>query len=171
MYHGWCMGNQSDANLANINLGDTKMFKYMLTKQVWESRDYGKEEVLGIFDRFDDVNEFLRTSGYPSNIKFFTCRQIIEVPLGGTNIRLDLTSVPFNPISKIGELKQFFEEEPTIAEFEERNTTQPDFLEYKKKGYSVHTYFDDDSMSLQFWGWAIVLKEDGIWFWEDTSGG
>ena len=29
----------------------------------------------------------------------------------------------------------------------------------------------DNKIVLQFWGWAIVLLENGEWFFEDTSGG
>ena len=28
-----------------------------------------------------------------------------------------------------------------------------------------------NSINLQLWGWAIVLNEDGTWYWEATDGG
>jgi hypothetical protein len=36
---------------------------------------------------------------------------------------------------------------------------------------AASVYKKKNSISLQFWGWAIVLNDDGTWFWEDTSGG
>ncbi len=148
------------------------MYKFLLLKYVWVRNDYGDPEILGTFDSLVDVNRFLETSDdYLTDQKFISCRQINEYKYKGTSYRLDLTAVPFNPVDKIGELKKFFKEEPTIDDLLTNKIHQVNFVEHKKKGYSVHTYFGKDSLSLQLWGWAIVLSNDGTWFWEDTSGG
>ena len=148
------------------------MHKYILFKYVWVRNDYDDQEILGTFDSIADVNRFLETSGgYLTDQKFISCRQINEYKYKGTSYRLDLTSTPHNPISSIGELEKFFKEEPTIEDLLTNKVHQVRFVEHKKKGYSVHPYFSKDSLSLQLWGWAIVLSNDGTWFWEDTSGG
>jgi hypothetical protein len=49
----------------------------------------------------------------------------------------------------------------------------------KTKGYnrvgpeiSVTAHLNEPFVTkLQFWGWELILKDDGTWFWNDTSGG
>jgi hypothetical protein len=68
-------------------------------------------------------------------------------------------------------LVEAFKEEPTI---EKRNKLTPwDLPLYKKyteKGISAHVSIKEGSVSLQFLGWEVVLKEDGTYIWGDTSG-
>jgi hypothetical protein len=147
-------------------------YKYLLTKYVMIDACFSDMVIVGTFDSIGAVNTFMNTSDdYPKDTKFISCRQINEYEFGAKRYKIELTSIPYNPVNRVNELKGFFEEEPTIEDLEDRAETQPLFLDFKKKGYSIHTYPGHDSMSLQFWGWAIVLNEDGTWFWEDTSGG
>mgnify|MGYP003576921839 CR=1 FL=1 len=30
---------------------------------------------------------------------------------------------------------------------------------------------NEDRVMLLFWGWEIVLNDDGTWYWSDTTGG
>jgi hypothetical protein len=106
-----------------------------------------------------------------SKPNFISCRQLCEFPVGDTHYQLELTSVPNNPYNRIGELADLFADEPTISEFEKQEQTQPSFLEYKKNGYSITPRFLVGKVEFQLWGWAIVLLEDGTWFWEATDGG
>ena len=144
------------------------MYQYLLTLQVWESDDYGDVEVLGTFDEIGNVNRFLRTAGYPNHIKFISCRQIIETTTGkGRSIRLDLTSVPFNPIDKIGELRKALEEEETIMdllcatnEAGDSLTSQDDEL------VTVELRFLGGELFLKFSQCGISLLKDGTWKYE-----
>lgn len=148
------------------------MFKYLLTLQVWERNDYGNEEVLGTFDEIDNVNRYLHTAGYPSNIKFISCRQIIERSINGTNIRLDLRSVPFNPIDKIGELRMAFEEEETILDLlQARESVTDDLTSQDDELVTVELRFLGGELFLKFSQCGISLLKDGTWKYEYTGYG
>jgi len=151
------------------------MFKYILIEQILncDSLDYGKPRILGTFDSIATVNRFIQTStDYElddgTKPKFIMCRQICEFPSKYLRYRLELSSIPHNPYNKIGELADLFSDEPPIGFHIDSCANLSD---HRRSGYSIHPYFEDGSLSLQLLGWAIVLKEDGTWFWEDTSGG
>ena len=153
------------------------MFKYLLTKQVRQRGVvglgvFGNVEMLGTFDSIDNVNEYLDSAGYTSNIKFISCRQIIETEMLGIQTRLDLTSIPFNPIDKIGELRNAFEEEDTIEgllcatnEAGDSLTSQDDEL------VTVEPRFLGGELFLKFSQFGISLLKDGTWKYEYTGYG
>jgi hypothetical protein len=147
----------------------------ILIQRTGDGYAYANPEVLGTFDNFQAVNRFIQTStdyelGDGTKPKFTTCKQICYSPVGGTPYQLELINVQHNPYNRIGELADIISEEPTILDFEKRSENQPAFLAHQKNGYAVHPYFSKNKLKLQFWGWAIVLKEDGTWFMEATDG-
>lgn len=130
--------------------------------------------VLGMFDSLQLVNHFVRTyPRYPEGIRFVQENENIYFDdLQKTPILLQLQRVAENPHNKVGEVVAAFRDEPTIENLLTDDKHQVGFVNYKKRGYSCQPFqFSKSSMSLQFWGWAIVLNEDGTWFMEDTSGG
>lgn len=151
-------------------------YKYLLTKYVLlpaHLGGWGKMEILGTFSCIQNANRFLWTSpDYGDDFKFISCRQIIERPdASGNKIKLDLTSVPYNPIDKIGELQRLIEDEPSIQDFIDDPVHQEGFVEHQLAGISFHPYVKEDEITLQLWGWSIRLFRDGTWFFEATDGG
>lgn len=148
------------------------MFKYFLTLQVWESGDYSSVEVLGTFDEIANVNEFLYSAGYPSRVKFISCRQIIETTIKGKAIRLDLRSVPFNPIDRIGELRNAFKQEETIKDLRcAMDQTTDDMIANEDLHVTVEPRFLSGELFLHFCLFGISLLKDGTWKYEDTGYG
>lgn len=149
------------------------MYKYLLIQKIYDGDRYHNPEVVGTFDNIAAANRFIESSpDYPDNIKFISCRQLIEYPFKDTHYQLDLTSVPYNPVHRIGELRRLIEDEPSIEDFMNDPAYQESFVEHRFSGLSIHPYFTKhDTLDLQFWGWCITLNKDGTWFWQDTSGG
>jgi len=150
--------------------------QYMLIERIYDGDSYHNPRILGVFTNMLAVERFIQTStDYElpdgKKPKFVSCRQLIEFPVGDTRYQLELTSIPLNPYNRIGELADQFADEPSFLEHENNFQAQSSFLAHLKNGISVHLWFGKDRLDLQFWGWAIVLLEDGTWFWEATDGG
>jgi hypothetical protein len=150
------------------------MFKYMLTRRESRSGGYGSIEILGTFGEIANVNDFLRSSpDYPDYVKFISCRQIIETTIKGVPTRLELDSVPFNPIDKIGELTQALEEEETILDLQcATNEAGDPLTSQDKELVTVQIkYIGKAKIFLQFSICGISLLEDGTWEYVDTRYG
>ena len=150
------------------------MYKYLLSKQIrTNDSGYGNVEVLGTFDSIDNVNEFLRSSPtYPDHVKFISCRQIIETKMNGIATRLDLTSVPFNPVDTIGELCNAFKEQETILDLRcAMDQTTDDMIADEDMHYVVEPKFLGGELFLSFCQFGISLLKDGTWKYEYTGYG
>lgn len=61
--------------------------------------------------------------------------------------------------------------------FLEEPNTQRLYVNKTMLGYEptwpigVHPFVQDDRVSLQFWGWEIILLPNGSYYINDTSGG
>jgi len=129
---------------------------------------------LGTFDDIQQVNRFIQTHKvYPPKLRFIQeAQNIYFTDEDGTPVLLRLERVKHNPQNKVGEVWSAFDDEPTIENLLTDDSHQKSFVEHKKLGYSCKPYrWGTHSMCIQFWGWAIVLHEDGTWHWEATDGG
>ena len=149
------------------------MYKYLLTKYILlPYGTFGDVDVLGTFDSIDTVNEFLHSAGYADNIKFISCRQIIETEMLGKQTKLDLTSVPYNPIDKIGELLNAFKEEETVLDLLcARDQVTDDLIADEDLHVVVEPKFLGGELFLHFCQFGISLLKDGTWKYEYTGYG
>ena len=70
-------------------------------------------------------------------------------------------------------LKKFFKSEFDWRKKATEKGTLPNNYNVKRETSITATITDSqfsEDIVLQFWGWAIWLKEDGTWSCEDTSG-
>ena len=147
------------------------MFKYMLTQQVYDGTDFGNVEVIGTFGEIDNVNEFLRSSpDYPDYIKFISCRQIIEFSDESKCYKLDLITVPFNPIDKLGQVRKVMRKEKTILDLLEADGICGDPLTANDDTLITVTIKNVASSEIffSFETWGISLLEDGTWHFEES---
>lgn len=148
------------------------MYKYILTREERRSGDYGSVEKLGVFDKIDNVNEFLQSTGYPNHIKFISCKQIIESRMNNVPTKLTLTSIPFNPIDRIGELRNAFKEVETIMDLRcAMDQTADDMIANEDTHVVVEPRFLGSGLFLQFCQFGISLFKDGTWKYGYTGYG
>lgn len=143
------------------------MYNYILYKQIWWAGRYDAVQVQGTFDSIDAVNEFLITTGYPDNIKFISCRQIIETKIFDVQTRLDLTTISHNPIDTIGQLHNALEEEETILDLLQATVEAGDSLTSQDdKLVTVELRFLGGELFLKFSQCGISLLKDNTWKYE-----
>ena len=138
---------------------------------------FGGGKVLGTFTSIQQVNYFtlcmfqqcdrtvfISTKDCPEQTQYFTDED-------GNPTKLTLSEVERNPYNKIGAVRMAFNDEPRIEEIEADDEDMKAYLAHVQKSYAVYPYYFSNRISLQLWGWAINLNEDGTWFFEATDGG
>lgn len=153
------------------------MDNYVLFIEYDYSNTFGETQILGTFDSVQNANYFASCRFIYTELPAFkdsnkSLKQVRYFNDKDNNrCRLTLTPTTQNPYDNLGALKLAFKDEPLIGDAQGSDLTHESFLEHIKKGFAIYPYYLKDKVSLQFWGWAINLYEDGTWFFEDTSGG
>lgn len=153
------------------------MNTYVLLIEYDYSGRFGGARVLGTFDSVQNANYFAKCRfNYKDFPNFDNTRENLRqvryiTDKDNNQCRLTLSPTTQNPYDNLGALKLAFKDEPSINKILTNKDYQKSFVEHAMESHAVYPYYLKDKVSLQLWGWAINLFEDGTWFWEDTSGG